>query len=300
VGADLPLHVEERGTPRDDGETFVLVHGYGASSFSWRTWVPALERRGRVLLVDLKGFGRAPRPADGLYAPGTQAELVHRLMVERALAGVTLFGHSLGGGVALLTALRLLDAGDTRLRRLVIVAGAAYRQHLPPFVGLSYRPRLFRALLRILGARTVAAMVLRTCVHDPTTVTNAQIEGYAAPMRRPGTARALIDTARQIVPDDLDTLVVRYPQLRMPTLVLWGRQDPVVPLANARRLAAALPHARLVVLDRCGHLPAEERPADSLRALESFLDDTPAGRPALRQPAAYLRPASPPPRSRPT
>jgi len=61
----------------------------------------------------------------------------------------------------------------------------------------------------------------------------------------------------------------------VPALVLWGRQDPVVPLANGRRLAAALPCADLVVLDRCGHLPPEERPAASLRAVTSFLDGHP-------------------------
>lgn len=280
MSTELPLHVEVRGrADHADAETFVLLHGYGASSFSWRAWVPALQRRGRVLLVDLKGFGRAPRPDDGRYGPKDQARLVHALLTERDLRGVTLCGHSFGGGVALLTALRLVDEREGRLRRLVVVAGAAYRQRLPPFVGLSRHPRLFRGLLRLLGPRAVAALVLRTCVYEATSVTHDQVEGYAAPLRRPEAYRGLIDTARQIVPPDLDALTSRYPEIDVPALLLWGSRDPVVPLANARRLAAALPRARLVVLDRCGHLPAEELPADSLRALESFLAATPPATP---------------------
>ena len=138
TGEGLPLNVTTLGLAPGPGvEIFVLLHGYGASSFSWRHWVPHLAARGHVLLVDLKGFGAAPRPDDGRYAPSDQAELVHRLLVQRELTAVTLVGHSLGGGVALITALRLIDESASRLRRLVIVAGAAYQQRLPPFMLLA-------------------------------------------------------------------------------------------------------------------------------------------------------------------
>lgn len=272
----LPLHVESHGLEPGDGDTFVMLHGYGASSFTWRTWTPALERRGHVVLVDLKGFGSAPKPDDGCYAPTDQAELVHRLILQRDLREVTLVGHSLGGGVALLTALRLLDEGAGRLRRLVIVAGAAYVQRMPPFVALARRPRFSGALMRILGERRVARFVLRTIVHDPGCVTRAQVEGYAGPLRGPDARRALMAAACQIVPPELDRLTVRYPELAVPTLLLWGEKDRVVPLEIGRRLERALPEARLVVLERCGHLPAEELPEASLEALELFLDEHPA------------------------
>jgi pimeloyl-ACP methyl ester carboxylesterase len=269
---DLPLYVETRGRAPDDGETFVLLHGYGASSFSWRTWAPALALRGHVVLVDLKGFGRAPRPDDDRYGPADQADLVHALVVRRDLRNVTLVGHSLGGGVALITALRLLDKEPERLRSLVVVAGAAYLQRMPPFVALARRPRVSRALLRLLGSRFIAREVLRSCVYDPTTVTREQVDGYAEPLRAPHAARGLIRTALRIVPSDLEALTARYSEIAVPTLLLWGRCDPVVPLGIGRRLARTLPHAALVVLDACGHVPAEERPEASLRVLEAFLD----------------------------
>jgi len=278
MAEDLPLHVETLGKPAGAGETFVLLHGYGASSFSWRFWIPPLAARGHVVLVDLKGFGRAPSPDDDRYGPSDQAELVHRLVVERDLRDVTLMGHSLGGGVALIAALRILAEDPGRLRSMVIVAGAAYLQRMPPFVALARRPRLTGALLRLLGPRFVVREVLRSCVYDVTTVTREQVDGYAAPLRTPHAGRGLLRTALHIVPDDLDALSARYREIAVPTLLLWGRHDRVVPLAIGRRLARALPDAVLVVLEACGHLPAEERPGASIRIVEGFLDGRPPPR----------------------
>lgn len=273
---NLPLHVEAQGLPPGEGvDTFVLLHGYGGSSFSWRTWAPTLARLGHVVLVDMKGFGSAPKPDDGTYAPGDHAELVHRLILQRDLRRITLVGHSLGGGVALLTALRLLDDGTDRLHRMVLVAGAAYPQKLPPFVALAKRGRLAAGLMRLLGARRVVRFVLRTIVHRPEDVTRSQIEGYADPLSTPEARAALITTALQIQPPDLKATARRYAEIDVPTLLLWGRQDRVVPLSVGEALSRALPQARLVVLDACGHLPAEELPLESARILEAFLTGRP-------------------------
>ena len=108
----------------------MLLHGYGGSAFSWRYWVPVLAESHEVWTVDLKGHGSAPAPADDRYTPHDHAELVYRLIVQKDLRGVTLFGHSRGGGIALIVALRLL--GEGRLKRLVLIAGAAYSQRCPP------------------------------------------------------------------------------------------------------------------------------------------------------------------------
>jgi len=275
----LPLWVGTAGLPRAPGvEVFLLLHGYGASSFTWRSWVPSLAWRGHVVTVDMKGFGRAPKPDDGRYAPADQADLVLRLIRERGLARITLVGHSLGGGVALYVALRLRDAGERRLDRLVVMAGAAFRQPLPPFVALARHRRLSTLVLRVLGADVVVAQALRAIVFDPGAITTEQIRGYAAPLRDPGSLTPLFDSALQILPPDLDRLTSRYGEIDVPTLLLWGRQDPAVPLWVGRRLAGVLPRSTLHVLERCGHMPADERAPESLAALEAFLDAHPSRR----------------------
>jgi pimeloyl-ACP methyl ester carboxylesterase len=269
---DLPLHVEVRG----EGPPILLVHGYGASSHSFRLWVPTLAQSHRVILVDLKGFGSAPKPDDDRYSPIDLARPLADLVVRMGLTDLTLLGHSLGGAVILVAALALLDAGELgRLRALVGLAGTAYPQKLPPFAVIAQRPRLFRIALTAIPKRWLIRRVLRTVVYDPGSIDAAQVEGYAAPLRSAGARRALVASARQLVPPDADRLTSRYPELDVPTLLLWGRQDPVVPLGLAKRLRAALPRARLVILDRCGHLPAEEQPAESLRVVEDFLGDLP-------------------------
>lgn len=273
--APLPLYAEELGRePTPDTDTFLLIHGYGASHFSWRRWAPRLAELGQVVQLDLKGFGRSPKPDDGRYAPSDQADLVYRLIEERGLSNLTLVGHSLGGGVALLTALRLLDSGSGRIRRLVIVCGAAYEQRLPPFVSMAERPRLGAFLFRLVGPSLVVRVVLRSIVHDPACVTPHQVRGYAEPLNTEEAVRALIHSARQIVPSNLPALTRRYPEIEAPTLVMWGRQDRVVPLAVGQRLAEAVPNARLHVLEDCGHLPMEEWPDESFAVLAGFLSDT--------------------------
>ena len=270
----LPLHVEPSGHGAGaDVDTFLLIHGYGASTFTWRYWAPRLAARGRVVAVDLKGHGRAPKPDDGRYAPEHQTALVLRLIEEQDLRRITLVGHSLGGGVALLTALGLADEGSRRLHRIVIVAGAAYDQRLPPFVRLADFPRFSTAAVRALGTRRVVRSVLEQIVHDRTRVDEDQVRGYAEPLDSPGAIRALIETARQIRPADLDAIVARYGEVSVPALLMWGRGDRVVPLSVGERLARDLPNARLHVLERCGHLPAEEVPDESYAILERFLDD---------------------------
>ncbi|MDH5589853.1 MAG: alpha/beta hydrolase [Gemmatimonadota bacterium] len=286
----LPLHVETLGRPQGPGvDTFLLIHGFGASAFSWRYWAPRLAERGHVVLVDLKGFGSAPRPDDGRYGPHDHAELVHRLILQRDLRELTIVGHSLGGGISLLTALRLLDGGDTggsreRLKRLVVVAGAAYPQKLPPFVPLARWPGLMSLAMRVVGARRIVRGVLRHIVYDAAAIHVGQVEGYAYPLGEKGALPALFNTARQVVPPDLERIALRYPELDVPALLVWGADDKVIPLWVGERLDRDLPRSTLVVLERCGHLPAEERWEDGWKAVAAFLDDS--------------APATPPPSSR--
>ena len=264
----LPLHVVEMGTGED---VFVLLHGFGGSSFTWRDWAPKLARLGRVLLVDMKGFGAAPKPDDGRYSPDDQAELVTRLVRGRDLNRITLVGHSFGGGVALLTALRLQADGDDRVRRMILVASAAYAQRLPPFVALAKWPRLSTALLRMIGVRRVIRGVLRSIVYERRSVSVEQISAYSEALEAPEGVRSALAAALQIVPSHLHERTARFPQLIIPTLVLWGDHDRVVPLSVGQKLAAELPNARLVVLERCGHIPPEEHPDASWQVVSDFL-----------------------------
>jgi pimeloyl-ACP methyl ester carboxylesterase len=251
----------------------VLVHGYGAHGACWEPWLSELEARHRVLNVDLGGFGRAAATPGAAYGPMHQAEALLVWMRELDLRDVTLVGHSLGGGIALMLALRLLDEHEDRLVGLVSVAGAAYHvRPEPPFVRMARYPRLSRLALELVPPRWLVRTVMRSIVVQRDAVTEARVACYAAPLRAAGTRRALVSCARDILPAELDRLTARYRELRVPALCLWGRQDPVIPLRWGERLARDLPDATLTVVEACGHLPVEERPEASLAHLLAFLD----------------------------
>jgi len=264
----LPLHVEEHGS---GGRPLVLVHGFGGNSYTWRYWVPRLGDSHRVLLVDLKGHGASPKPYDDRYSPFDQADLLARTIRARELEDVTLIGHSLGGGVVLATALRLLDSEPDRLRSLVLVSAATRPQEIPRYIGWARKPVLGHLFLRLVPPRTLMRWALRSIVHDPSTVSREQIEAYAEPILSWKDRRALLKGARQIVPEGADEVVARYPSIDRPTLLLWGRDDPVVPVELGRDLEKTLPDARLEILDGCGHLPQEEQPERSLEIVRRFL-----------------------------
>jgi pimeloyl-ACP methyl ester carboxylesterase len=232
-----------------------------------------LERRGRVILVDLKGFGGSAKPDDGRYGPHDQVALLGALIERDDPGHLTLVGHSFGGAIALLTALTMSERADRRLRRLVIVSGAAYPQRLPPFVTFARYPRLSAAALAVLGPNLVIRTALRAVVADPACIDDRQVDAYAAALRTREGVRAAFAAALQLVPADISAIVDRYPRVEVPTLLLWGRHDRVVPLATGARLAAVLPNARLEVLEACGHIAHEEQPERSLALLERFLVD---------------------------
>ena len=262
----LPLHADRFG---DGDRCILLLHGFGANSFEYKSWIGPLAEGHEVWTVDLKGHGSAPAPPDEQYSPHDHAELVYRLIVQKDLRRLTLIGHSMGGGIALLVALRLL--GEERLERLVLLAGAAYPQRLPPFVKLARMGRLTPWLFAITPKGWMIRQVIRHIVYDPDKVSAVQVEAYAEPLRSAAHRLAMIRTALQIVPPDLTEFTARYAEIDVPTLLLWGRHDPVVPLSVGEKLLAALPDAQLVILEECGHLPSEELPRESLEIVLKFL-----------------------------
>ncbi len=265
-GYALPLHVEQYG---EGHRQIMMLHGFGANSYTWRSWIGGLAKEHRVWSVELKGHGSAPAPPDDLYSIHDHADLVRRLIVQQDLRQLTLVGHSMGGGVALLVVLRLLE--EERLERLVLVSSAAYPQRLPPFISLSAHGPVSEFGLRLFPKRLLIRLVLRSIVYDRQSVTDAQVAAYAEPFYKAAHRAALIKTATRMIPPDFGEITRRFPEIELPTLLLWGRQDRVVPLAVAEKLLAALPKAQLEVIEECGHVPPEEMPKESLKIVQKFL-----------------------------
>ena len=169
-------------------------------------------------------------------------------------------------------------AGSPRpraLRGIVLISGAVYPQRLPPYLTLSRIPVVGELLLLLPPPHWALRMGIRGIVHDRSTVTDSQVEGYRRPLGSWKRRRAILRAARQIRPELGRKLSPRYREIEVPTLALWGSEDRVVPPEFAHRLAGELPHASEVILPRVGHLPPEEAPEESLEAIRHFLVSLP-------------------------
>ncbi len=265
--APVSLYFEDFG----HGRPILFLHGLGGSGYTFRHLVPVLARSHRVITLDLKGFGRSGKPFDAHYSIYDQARLVEAFIAARGLRAVTLVGHSYGGLVAMLTALDLDRRSPGRITRLVLMDTPAFPQPIPraqaflnwpvvPYVALMALPPVITARL---GLRAERRRTPPPGDHD--------IAMYAAPIGEAAGRHALIASARLIAEDDGQGVIPRYARLQTPALLLWCRHDPTVPLQTGERLARTLPKARLAVIDGCEHVPPEEAPRETLRALQGFL-----------------------------
>jgi pimeloyl-ACP methyl ester carboxylesterase len=260
------LYAEEYG----HGAPVLLVHGLGASVFTWRHVVRALARRNRVIALDLKGFGRSDKRFGAHYAAADQAALVAAFIEKRNLDGVTLVGHSFGGTVALLTALRL-KREPWRITRLVVIDAPALKQDLGDAAELLRVPGLPYVAMTLTPPEFMARLLLRAVSAPGRVVPERDIRGYAAPFYDLGSRHAFIATAQAIFDHNTARMGARYRGIRQPTLLVWCRHDKIVPLATGRQLARRLPNARLAVLGGCNHLPQDEVPKALLGTLRPFI-----------------------------
>jgi pimeloyl-ACP methyl ester carboxylesterase len=265
--APVKLYYYEEGK----GPPLLLIHGFGASTYTWRHVAPELAKNYRVIAVDLKGFGQSDKPFDGRYSVYDQAELLAQLIEDKDLRDLTLVGHSFGGGVALLLALEANQRLDGRITRLVLLDSIAYPQNIPVFFRLLDVPLVSQLGVRMVPPSVQTRVALRIAYFDDSKIDPEEVELYAAPLKTAAGKHAIIHSARQIVPEDIESLSERYKTIEMPTLILWCDHDRIVPLEVGIKLRRTLPNSTLRLIEDCGHMPQEEQPASTLALIKGFI-----------------------------
>lgn len=261
----LRLAVMEEG----QGRPILLLHGFATSSYTWHAILPELAQHHRVIAIDLRGFGASDKPIDDRYSILDQADVVQAFIEQEGLHDLTVIGHSFGGGVTLALALKPQRAG--RIRNIVLIDSIAYRQPIPIFFRLLEVPMVGEVSMTLVPPEVQAAQGLRLAYFDRDKITARAVAEYASTLYSPAAKHALTKTVEQMVPDNIDELALRYRTIKLPALVLWCRDDKVVPNVFARRLHDDLPRAELVVFSECGHMPQEEKPEDTAKAIQAFL-----------------------------
>lgn len=252
----------------------VFLHGFAAALTTWddiREMLPS--DRYRFYFLDLKGFGRSSRPRDGAYRPADQAAILTAFLQAEGLRNAVLVGHSLGGGVALLTCLDARSSGRKELiGGLVLIDSASYLRKLPPVFRLLRVPLIGWSILNLLPVSLMVRYVLFRIYHDAKSVTPSRIARYTSIYDTKESAHVLAESARQLIPENFTRIVESYRQIRVPVLIIWGEQDPIIRVEDGHRLLNDIPGSRLVVITRCGHNPHEEKAEETVHAITNFLD----------------------------
>jgi pimeloyl-ACP methyl ester carboxylesterase len=245
------LHYLEAGS----GRPLVLVHGLGSNAaLEWGRLVAPLGRRFHVFAPDLPGFGESDRPAAADYSIPMQVGAVRAFMQAKGLGRVRLAGISMGGWISA----RLAGEHPEMVERLVLVAAAGMRPDGPAIPAEVLLPRDEE------GVRRLVAAVRHNAPVPP---------GFVA---RDILARRLeeewiIRRALESMRDGGDWLNGTLGRADMPVLVVWGKQDALIPVAYAAPLQAEFKNARLEVLDGCGHVPIADCPEAFDRVVVPFL-----------------------------
>jgi pimeloyl-ACP methyl ester carboxylesterase len=255
------------------GPPVILLHGLGATKLSYLPLLPALARNHRVIVPDLPGHGESTKPR-AAYTPQYFAAVIRDLFDELDVGRAAVIGNSMGGRIALEMAAEFPD----RVRALVLLDPAAAGVPFPFYV------RLLRMLPTGVGAvpiplrKRIVAFGIRALISEPDRLPGgAYLAGADEFIRiyRHGRARvALLSAIRGLMADGEGAFWERMANVEIPTLILWGSEDRLVPMRLGRRLAGTMPRAELAVLPGVGHVPQFEVPEETRRRVHAFLEST--------------------------
>jgi pimeloyl-ACP methyl ester carboxylesterase len=263
----LRVHYQEAGDPA--APPLFLIHGFLSSTFVWSRVFLGLAAAGfRVIAPDLIGYGYSAKPRNFDYSIESQAKMLAGLLERLGSNGATLVGSSYGGAVAATVA---LDQPEL-VRKLVLVGAVSnnepkrfmmMRLVRTPLVGDIVSP-LLAGSRRLLRAR-----MKRVYDRHQASLDEFRVDVRFLPLRAAGTHRAIIRTVRNW---DAERIQREARLIKQPTLLIWGDNDPDVPLRDGEELQQQIENSRLLVFRDCGHHPQEEYPTAFTEAVLEFCD----------------------------
>ncbi len=249
------VHFQEFGDPSNP--TLLLIHGFTASVFVWRTAAPALAEEGfHVVAIDLIGFGYSEKPAWFDYKITSQARMIARFMDRLGIGRACIVGSSYGGAVALTLGLDYAE----RVEKLVLVDAVINddpKDH--PILKLARIPGIGEVLTPFLVDSKAFMKIRMQGTLAPANhhlITKDRIESIIRPLQAKDGHNAVLQAGRNW---DANRIEEDLHLINQPTLIIWGEEDTVIPIKNGETLYNSILNSRLVVLKNCGHVPMEEK-----------------------------------------
>jgi pimeloyl-ACP methyl ester carboxylesterase len=254
------------------GPIVLLIHGLGGYIETWLPSIDALAAEHRVVALDLPGHGRTDKPLDIPYKIADMAQFVKNFMRALEIEHAQVIGHSLGGAISTRLTIKHPEVVD----RLVLAASAGLGKEGALMLRILCIPILGELLTR--PSRSGTRDFYKGLVYEPSVIPDELIEQDYQMTRMPNSQRAFLKTLRanctpfgqreSMVGPNLKGL----PSIKKPVCVIWGREDPTVPVAHVEIVEKNLPNAQVKILEHCGHLPMFEHTQAFNQALLGFLE----------------------------
>ena len=250
-----------RGTTK-----LVFVHGFGSSMSSWDDIKGKFDTLDfKLYLIDLKGFGSSSIPRDNNYSILEQGRIVSKFINEIIDSNYYVIGHSYGGGVTLLlpSLLKVSPNG------LILIDCAAYYSKTPFFIGYLKNPFLNK-LIYCTSAKFRARYILKRILYKQN-YSERLVDRYEISFKGKNKRYSFIKTSKQILPENYNEIIASYNSIEIPTLIIWGNQDPIVPIEHAKMLNNQIKNSQIKTVDFCGHIPQEEMPTETYDIISEFI-----------------------------
>lgn len=259
-----------------EGPLLVLLHGITSTSDAWREVMPTLAEHYTVIAPDMIGHGRSAKPR-GDYSLGAYAAGVRDLLAVLGFERATVVGHSLGGGIAM----QLAYLFPEYVERLALISTGGLGKDVHPLLRAATLP----------GSEWVLPLLAREwsvraggAVHSVTSRLGIEAgpdlaefaRGYASLVHQ-GARDAFLDTMRSVIGPDgqkVSALDRLYLADQIPFLLMWGNEDPVIPVEHGRRAHKLVAHSRYVEIEGSGHWPMLDAPDRIVRELTVFIEET--------------------------
>jgi pimeloyl-ACP methyl ester carboxylesterase len=262
---DLEVHFKDGGANNSQAP-ILLLHGTGSSLHTFNGWIPFLEDSRRVIRLDLPGYGLTDSFEDGDYSIARYVEFLHSFTSELDLDRIVIAGNSLGGKIAWNYALEYPQEVDGLI--LINSAGVSTESKSKPVAFTLAQTPLLKHFLRFITPKSIARRSLENVYYDKSLVNDELVDRYFELTLCEGNRDAFIARFNSIKRErpwkDLSLIQV-------PTLILWGEHDMLIPVEAAHLFSQELPNDSLVILPGMGHVPMEENPERSVQPLLEFL-----------------------------
>ena len=267
IGDGLSVHARDEG--KRDGRIIVLVHGSNASLHTWEPWVKRLGSTYRIISMDMPGHGlTGPNPKRD-YHYSVFVDVVDKVTEKLGVAKFTIGGNSMGGGIAWHYAV----AHPDRVEGLILVdaAGAPRWESKTTPIGFRIaRMPVIKELARVITPRSLFESSLKASVSNQAIVTPTAVDRYWDLNLYPGNRQATMDRfalVHNVEPAGKTALAA----IKVPTLIMWGEEDGLIPVANAKWFADAIAGSQTVIYPKIGHIPMEETPDQSAADVMQFM-----------------------------